>query len=709
MFNQTRQAIAVPPTPGVQPLSLAIAIALSTTVLSTTMLSTAALASEQSAEQTSLGAIVVRAEKRSAELQDVPASITAVTTEEIADAEINSLTEVARQTPNLHIMTWAGRRDTNIFIRGIGPGLFTPPTAGVYLDGVNLTSNGMFDFDMLDIETIEVLRGPQGSLYGGNSLAGIVNVTTRSPDAPAEGKISLRHDDLGRTQFQARYNDALIEDELFASISTNLVDDSGNIDNLFFDEKLDQRDDRSLRTKLMWQPHDDFSATLALDVHRFRGGSYAFTPLDTLAQNPQQVSHNYRGRDDQDSWGSALTLEWQLQGMTLTSVTSWRDWENFNSSDSDGMSMDAMYYHALANEEHDQLTQELRLASEPDGGPLNWLAGLYYYSADSYSGGHNTMNFGTGDLVDRNTFNKEQSGYAVFGQLDYALNDQWMLTTGLRYDDENRKLDGSINAMTGASGTLAGDKDFSEWLPKAVLSWQPDDELMVYGSVSKGYRAGGFDDLYPNLDDIEYDSEKSINYELGFKQSLLNDQLQLNAAVYYIDLSNQQVQKFIGSQVFTENAGASTSKGMELEARYIPAPGWLLMAGLGYNDASFDRYNSCSIADCSGNAMPFAPDWTGNLSIQNRQPLASGLDLFSRVDWQHTGEHYFDAANRFKQDAYSLVNLKVGVEADSWEAYLWSKNLFDEEYVKIAFDQGFGPMASAGEPRAVGVTMNLLF
>lgn len=702
MFNQTRAACTasrLSPALKLQPLALAIALTLPGTVQ----------AAEQSAAQTALGAIVVRAEKRSAELQDVPGSITAITSDEIEAAEINSLTDVARQTPNLHIMTWGGRRDTNIFIRGIGPGLFTPPTVGVYVDGVNLTSNGMFDFDMLDIETIEILRGPQGTLYGGNSLAGIVNVTTRSPDAPAEGRISLRHDDLGRTQLQARYNDALIEDELFASISTNLVDDDGNIDNLFLNEKLDAREDRSLRTKLMWQPHDEFSATLALDVNRFRGGSYAFAPLASLAQNPQQVSHNFRGKDDQDSWGSALTLEWELDGMTLTSITSWRDWENFNSSDSDGMSMDAMYYHSEADEEHEQLTQELRLASLPDGGALSWLAGLYYYTAEGTTRGTNSMNFGFGDMVDRSTFNKEQSGYAVFGQLDYALNDQWTVTAGLRYDDENRQLDGNINAMSGASGIVKGDKDFSEWLPKAVLSWRPDDDLMVYGSVSKGYRAGGFDDLYPNLDDIDYESEQSTNYELGFKQSLLDDQLQLNAALYYIDLSNQQVQTFVGTQVFTANAGASNSKGIELEARYIPTPGWMLMAGLGYNDASFDEYDGCAIGSCAGNAMPFAPEWNANLSVQNRRSLDRGMDLFSRVDWQYIGEHYFDAANRFEQDAYSLVNLKVGVEADGWEAYVWSKNLFDEDYRKIAFDQGFGPMATAGEPRSVGVTMNLLF
>ena len=683
-----------------KPLAVAVGLSLS-------MHLSAAVEEEQ---KTTLQTVVVTAEKRDANLQEVPSSITAISNEEIAAAEIKSLVDVSKQTPNLHVMSWGGRRDTNIFIRGIGPGLFTPPTAGVYVDGVNMTINGMFDMEMLDVKSIEILRGPQGTLYGGNSLAGIINVTTRSPDEDPETLLTFKHDDQGRTQVQARTNNALIEDELYFSIAGSWVDDDGHIENTFAPGNVDDRDDKSVRAKFMWTPHDDFSATLALDAERFRGGSYTFAPLAQIDSNPDQIAHDFKGVDNQDSKGVSLNLEWTFDNFALASVTSWRDWENLNTSDSDGTATPVPFYHSLSDEEHTQFSQELRFTSLPDPARnYNWIAGLYYYEADTSTNSVNRLNFGFGDLVDRTQYEKEQSGYAAFGQVDYFLSDLWTLTAGLRYDHEERSVRGILNNQSQPSGTVIGDKDFDELLPKLVLSYLPNDNLMFYGSVAKGYRAGGFDDLYPNLADIEYDSEESINYELGMKTSLLDNTLELNTALFLIDLSNQQVQNFVGTQITTENVGASTSKGIELEARYIPTPGWMLMAGVSYTKADFDEYNNCSIGNCSGNQMPYAPEWNINAAVQNRQPIGANLDLFSRLDWQHIDEHYFDAANQFSQEAYDLVNLKIGVESEYWEAYLWGKNLLDEKYKKIAFDQGFGPMASAGDPRTLGMTVNLRF
>lgn len=662
------------------------------------------------ANTSQLGAIVVTAEKRNAELQDVPSSITAITSQDIADAELNTLVEVAQQTPNLTVMTWGGRRDTNVFVRGIGPGLFTPPTVGLYVDGVNMMNSGMFDLDMLDIASVEILRGPQGTLYGGNSLAGIINVTTRSPDAAPQAKLALKHDDHGRTQLQAAANDVLQDDTLFYSVAGNFVNDNGNVDNTFLGGKVDERDDKSLRGKLMWTPNEDFTATLALDAERFRGGSYAFEPLTTAQNNPESVAHNFRGRDDRDTKGISLNMEWMLETMTLTSITSWRDWENISSSDSDGTPTAVPFYHSYAEETHKQISQELRLNSNPDvAGNLNWIAGLYWYDAEDYTFGRNQMDFGFGTWTDLSTFDTDQSGYAIFGQVDYALTDAWMLTAGLRFDHEERSIDGTINAQSGTSGPVVGDKDFNEVLPKLVLSYTATDDTLVYGSVAKGYRAGGFDNIYPNLEDIDFDSEQSINYEVGLKTSMLDDRLQLNAAAFLIDLTDQQVQNFVGTLVVTENAGSSTSKGLELEARYIPAPDWLINGGVGYTQAEFDDYKNCSIGSCDGNKMPFAPEWTASLAVQNVHPLENGMDLFSRVSVQHVGDHYFEAANQFEQDAYNLVSMKVGLEAEGWQAYVWGKNLLDETYAKIAFDQGFGPMAESGETRSVGVTVNLLF
>lgn len=699
MFMCRSRCSASKPVMHIKPLTLAIGIILSMQLNAANDLTS------------NLKTIVVTAEKKDADLQKVSSSIAVIDKEDIEAAEINSLTEISRQTPSLNVMSWGGRRDTNIFIRGIGPGLFTPPTASVYVDGVNMINNGMFDMEMLGINSVEILRGPQGTLYGGNSLAGVINIKTQSPDADPSSELTIKYDDLGRKQFQARTNNAIIEDQLYFDLAAGWVDDDGHIHNSVLNENADQRDDKSFRGKVMWKPNEDFSATLIADKEHFRGGSYVYSPLAQLKKDPSKVAHNFQGQDNQDSKGLSLNMQWDFDDFTMTSVTGWRKWENLNSADSDGLAEANRLYHSTSDEEHAQLSHELRFASsEQSSSPVEWIGGLYYYQADSSAVSESEGNFGYGTSYDRFNIDKEQSGYAAFGQVNYHFSDQWSVTGGLRFDHEERSSDGVVNNQSGGpSGNVNGDKKFNEWLPKAVLTYQTDDNLLMYGSVAKGYRAGGFDDINPNLADIDYNSEQSINYELGMKVSLLDNKLELNSALFFIDLSDQQVQTYVGQQVSTQNAGASTSKGFELEARYLPIPSLMLNAGLSYTDASFDKYSKCSAGDCSNNAMPFAPDWSINAAVQHRTPVSAELDLFTRLDWQHTGQHYFDAENVYGQGAFNLFNFKMGVESEQWDTYLWTKNLLDASYKKVAFNRGFGPMASTGDPRSAGITFKLRF
>ncbi len=254
---------------------------------------------------------------------------------------------------------------------------------------------------------------------------------------------------------------------------------------------------------------------------------------DAIIAEPQQVDHNFLGKDNRDSLGAALTLKWTDGALDYTSVTSWQDWKNENSADQDATSIEGFVYNSFSDENHNQLAQEFRV-SPTNSEQLDWIIGLYAYTADFDVDGLNHQDFsaiGMGEPTDNvNETKRDDSGYSAFGQLDYELTEQLTLTTGgIRLEREKRKAFVNLDPSSPDPSTkLQGDKRFTEILPKIALSYKTNNSSLIYSSISKGYRAGGFDTLYPNPDNPTYDSESSINYEIGYKTKLLDNSLEFS-------------------------------------------------------------------------------------------------------------------------------------------------------------------------------------
>ncbi len=661
--------------------------------------------------------IEVTAEKRVKNLMEVSSSIAVITEEDITDAEIASLTDLAQHIPNLHSFTWGGSRENNIYIRGIGPGLFTDPTVGFYVDGVNYTNNGMFDLDLADIERIEVLRGPQGTLYGGNSLAGIIHVVTKSIDDDFNGRVLISADDLERRKIAINASGALIEDELFLGISASKTDDKGYLTNIYNGEDYGARDRTSARIKSQWLANDNFTATLVFDYEKLRGDSYALGHYDVIKKNPKQINHDFYGVDNKDSLGLSLTLDWQTNFFDLTAITGWRDWDGTNTADQDTGTNPQYIYHSNSDETYSQISQEVRLSSNY-ASQLQWLAGIYTYHSEYTVDSLNVLDYTAfgwgGPYQEINHTSKDNSGFAIFGELEYAITPKLALITGLRMDKEKRQADINVQSQTQPHVSIEGDDNFTQWLPKVSLSYDLGTSF-VYSTISMGYRAGGFDHLYPNKDDPTYDSETSINYEVGYKTSLLDGALSLSSALYYIEIKDQQIQQLVPTTgtILTDNAGKGRSQGAEFELKYIPVENWDLTAGGAYTDAEYTEYAKCDFtgmqASCNGNKMINTPELTFNIGLQNRTEIGNTMALFSRFDVQHIGEYYFDTLNKFKQESYQLVNIKVGLESDSWQVYLWLKNALDKYYSSVEYDFGAGHTAQAADPKALGLTFTKNF
>ncbi|KZN69571.1 TonB-dependent receptor [Pseudoalteromonas luteoviolacea] len=689
-------------------------------ILALSLGATSSVYADEQAAQIDLERIEVTSEKRTANIMEVASSVTAIFGQELADSEVYSITELGHEIPSLHVYSWGGRRDSNVFIRGIGPGLFTEPTIGFYVDGVNYSSNSIFDLDLVDIERVEVLRGPQGTLYGGNSLAGVINIITKQPDEVQEFKGTFSADNLGSKRVRLGVNTPLNDDDLFLGVSVSAHNADGHIENTHLNKDFGARDDVSARTKLRWVASDNLEANFVVDYERFRGDSYAMGLIEKIKANPDQVEHDFEGVDDRDALGASVTLDYAGENMDFISITSWRDWDNFNTADQDTGHNAGYQFHSNSTEKFDQLSHEMRWSSK-NTEDYHWLVGVYAYKANTHNTTRNDLNFaamypGSGPMVDRSITIKDDQAWAAFGQVDYAITEDITVIAGLRYHKEQREADININSQsTGVTAQYDGEKDFSEVLPKLALSYQTGSDDLIYASWSKGYRAGGFDTLYPNLSKPSFEPEYSNNYEIAYKALALDSQLSFSVTAFYISLDDQQVQQMLeNTTVITDNAGKSASRGIEFESRYQPHPDWTVGFSSSYVDATYSEYKSLNFAtgvveDYSDNRLPNTPKLSANLSISNRTELNSDYTLFTQLENIYMGEHYFDAGNQMKQSAYHLLNAKVGLEADNWYAHLWVKNALDEYYSKVEFNFGFGVTAEAGNPRSIGLTVGTNF
>ncbi|UDM64276.1 TonB-dependent receptor (plasmid) [Pseudoalteromonas piscicida] len=681
--------------------------------------SSAVFADDQ-AKHIDLERIEVTSEKRTVNIMEVASSVTAIFGQELVDSEAYSITDLGQAIPSVHVYSWGGRRDSNVFIRGIGPGLFTEPTIGFYVDGVNYSSNSIFDLDLVDIERIEVLRGPQGTLYGGNSLAGVINIITKQPDEMPEFKGAFAADNFGSKRVRLGVNTPLTADNLFLGLSASAYNTDGHLENTYLDKDFGARDDLSARAKLRWIASDNLEANFVVDYERFRGDSYAMGQLERIKANPDHIEHDFEGVDDRDALGASVTLDYSGDNVNFISITSWRDWDNLNTADQDTGNDAGYQFHSHSEDDFDQLSHEMRWSSK-NTEDYHWLVGFYAYQSDTQSTTRNDLNFssmypGSGPMIDRSIIGKDDQAWAVFGQVDYAITQDITVIAGLRYHKEQREADINIDSQsTGVTSQHGGKEEFSEVLPKLALSYQTANNDLVYASWSKGYRAGGFDTLYPNLSKPSFEPEYSNNYEIAYKALALENQLSFSITAFYVSLDDQQVQQMLeNTTIITDNAGESTSRGVEFESRYQPHPDWTIGFSSSYVDATYSEYESVNFAtgaieDYSDNRLPNTPKISANLSISNRTELNSDFTLFTQLENIYMGDHYFDAGNQMKQSAYHLLNAKVGLESESWYAHLWVKNALDEYYSKVEFNFGFGVTAEAGNPRTIGLTVGTNF
>jgi len=633
----------------------------------------------------SLEEITVTAQKSKENLQDVPISVTVLDTESIADMNIGSIHDVAPYTPNFLLFSPGGFGILSPSIRGMFSNPETISTSvGMYVDGVPVLNTIGYDLILEDIERIEILKGPQGTLYGKNAEAGVINVITRKPERTPAAKVSTEFGSDNKRQYSANLSTPVLKDQLFIGLSGRFYEKDGFLENIYFNKTENDRENRFGKIYLNYTPTDRLDISLiSLKLERDDGG---ISLNAVTADDSRQTRSNAEAYCQLETLSHSLKISYDFNEFNFESVTSYKEEKDKRLTDMDFTS--ATYNHGGFDSTYENLTQELRLNWKKE--KFNLLSGLYVDKGD-YNIVHSS-NYGNGLIWTKQ--NADDFSLGIFSHITYLINDKLSLSGGLRFDKDTRELSEDAKHID-------LDNSYSEISPKIAVEYKITPDVMTYATIAKGYKSGGFYMFAPE-GLYKYDKETLWNYEMGVKSALLNNSLLFNMSVYYMDISDMQVHTAISDrQGYISNAASASSQGAELEMQYKLTPEIRLFMSAGYNATKFDKFRDYK-GDYEDNYSPFAPAYNYSVGGQYR----SHAGYFARLDLTGYGKMYLDKANEYEKSAYSLVNGKIGYETEHFDIYLYGKNIFDVKYD----DKGYyGFVTYLSDPREFGIQVTYRF
>lgn len=693
-------------------------------------------------EATTVDEIIVTARRRNERLQDVPVAVTALTDEVLQDLQATDIGDLQGAVPNLTLHT-GDASNAVVYIRGVGQVdslAFADPGVGIYVDDVYLgRAQGAF-LSVYDVDRIEVLRGPQGTLYGRNTIGGAIKFVSTPLRSELNGRLEGSIGDYDLREARGTIGGALSE-TLLAKAAFSYSARDGYADNAFDGGTDGDKNQIAGRLAFEWRPSDRASYRLNIDGSRDRPdrsrtparATSVFGLYAPTLDDPFQVDADFNDLADLDTFGVSLTAEWGLSdALTLKSITAYRTMDYASHLDLDATPLP--FFGIYDDEEQSQFSQELQLAYD-GGGRLNWVAGLFYFGEeDSTFAGL----FGPAITVVTAELNDyDNTSLAAYGQGSYDLTDRLTLTAGLRYTYEEkdffRTQDLIIGATTvperGDTGfnlvTLNQSSDWSSLSPKIGLDYRINPDVMAYVSASRGFKSGGFDGRAATpAAAVPYDPETLWAYEIGVKSSLFDRRVTANVAAFWNDYTDLQLSSFVadpngvgGFGALFTNAGAATIRGVEIEVLARPIEALSINATLSYLDGQYDEYIGPGGLDISDQReLVNAPEWAWRLGATYDFDLGAQGTLRVGADASYRSKTYptVSSSEVVAQDAYTLVDAFVRWQApdDRLFAELGGKNLTDERYIDHAFDLSASPgyeLAYFAAPRTVRLTIGTRF
>jgi len=691
-----------------------------------TLIGASVAASPLSAQIESLAIeeITVTARKKEESLRDVPVAVTAVSGAEVEARGLENVTDIIGAVPSLFTtqnQTFGPLpNQTYLVMRGVGATSANDPAVATFVDGVYQPSLG-FDTGFLDLERVEILRGPQGSLFGRNTQGGAVNIVTRLPSSEVEGKVMAEYGDFNSLRIGASLGGPVQDDRIFARLSGMYASSDGYLNNITLNQDADTSEDITGRLTVRMLGSERFEVILRAEAATREDGYLGFgVPND--GSKRFVVLDDEAPESNEDSYILSLTMTYDFDGATLEAITGYNKtetdyWFDFDSSTDVGNFQEQLTDQRV-------FSQELRLSSK-GGGAFEWLAGLYYFDevhdqSRDFSQGECSVClfppvFSTDNVVLEQT-RFDRDGWAAFGQASYSPVEQ------VEAHQAGRIFLPAIGVDESFDGT--NDETFSNFSPMASISYRPYDDFMIYVTASRGYKAGGFD-KFPGTGGavgIPFDEETSTNYEIGMKSSFFERRLTLDLTAFYVDIDDMQLASTVISPTtdlpvgVTTNVGSAKSKGFEFEFAATPVEGLLLRGNGAYVKSVFKKLESPVGVNKAGGRVPYVPKWTLSGSAEYSHPLAiNDWEMTWGLFYRYVGSHEigngvppFDP--RLEIESYDVLDASITVTSDSWNLSVFAKNLTDNFNIARRFQPAFQPFtrASVMPPRQFGfrVTYN---
>lgn len=681
---------------------------------------------------------LVTAHKMESDPHDIPASLSVIGANEVEQQYIWNIMDLTAVVPNLNMANPGDNRNVTS-IRGITTTSYNQAVA-TYIDGVNQFGLDTYIPYLQDVERIEVLRGPQGTLYGRNAMAGVINIITKQPTNRTSGVAEVNVGNHGQQRYLLGIRTPLVEDKLFFGASGLFNGLDGFYTNAFDDSRYDKQHTVFGNYFLKYLPSEQWSMTLNVKhVSNRNGGAFALIMgLDDAFENPFQLTQNAKTTMVDESRNASLSISHFGRSLHFSSQTAFQSNYRYyrNPIDGDFSQLDAI---SIVNDygkdwNHVKVfTQEFRLSSPPShGAPFHWTAGTFlfrqqaptkqgtYFGADAGMMGPGTPTHATSILTNSAT----NQGVAAFGQVSYQPMSGLTLQGGLRYDYEHAKLDALGEFQPDGGPVMITQRDtsasaaFHAVTPSLSVDYAFNESHHLYTSYTRGFRAGGISQLSSDPGEAAlrpFDPEYSNNIEIGTKNNVWSQRLQFNLAAFFSSVRNAQVPTLVlpDAITMTQNTGRMNSMGGELEATARLTRHLSVWGNAAFTHARYQDLNTAGDGgnvQLKGNRPVFTPEWTGFLGAQYTIPFGGGnrqhiqLGAYGRF----IGQQYFNVENTLGQDAYSLLNANLGYAMQGFELIFWGQNLANKRYVDYAYDFGFAAV-HLGRPATYGLTVRKRF
>ncbi|MFV3126176.1 TonB-dependent receptor [Niveispirillum sp. KHB5.9] len=689
------------------------------------------------ADSFQLEEIVVTAQRRSESLQSVPVTVSAVTADMLESRNMRSNEDLNVSVPNLNIQRASG--PVTPFLRGIGNNSTNPgqeQNVAIYVDGIYYASMSADVASFNNVERIEVLKGPQGTLFGRNTTGGLIQIVTKDPSREFSGKAGIGYGNYNTLRGNL-YVTGAVTDTIAADLAMNgQKQNDGWGNNVVTGKKVHYRNDFNVRSKWLWDPSEVTRVTLSADYSFTQddvgSGRQILRDLPALPAtfnnyafngNIYDVSGDASEPDKTKTGGISLNARHDFDAFSIVNIAAFRklvrnsvlDLENTPAprSRADGY-----------DETTETFSNEFQVLS-PVGAPVSWIAGVYYFWADARADPIQIWNIGLGPaLYQRIDDSLKTNSYSAFAQATFPIfGDRTKLTTGVRYTRDNKSITGTINTALATIATADQSTHWGKATWRASLDHKLTDNVMAYASFSTGFKSGVYNATSPTQAPVN--PEKIQAYEVGLKSDLLDRRLRLNGAGYFYQYDDIQVSKFTGLGISQQNAASAEIKGLEVEIDAYLLENLRLNGGASIQKSEFTEFPGAvsfvrganglgvqTTIDATGNSLPRAPDMTMNLGFEYTHDLAGGSELSFNGAFYHNDGFFWDADNRLKQPSYNLINASIAWTSPdgNTRVRLWGANLGNKEYYTYVSSGNGNPDAgSPGAPRTYGITLDYSF